>query len=79
MDPIYQTLLTMGCMLGSFYWGLKQGAIKGSQHTWEIVIEAFNAIYVDWNDDDNVITFTNADDMSKKFKSSEAWKSGKDL
>lgn len=77
MDPITQTILTVTCMLITYFWGLKQGTIKGAQSTWEVVIEAFNAIYIDWDEEDSILTFTNADDLSKKFKSSEAWKNGK--
>lgn len=74
MDPISQTILTLVCMIGAFFWGLKQGTVKGAQATWEIVIDAFNAIHIDWNEETNELTFTREGNLSKTFKSSEAWK-----
>lgn len=70
MEPVTQTILTLTMMLFAYFWGKKEGVLKGSEMVWSIIIDAFDVIHIDWNDDNNHLTFTNED--GKIFKSSEA-------
>lgn len=71
MDPIYQTILTLVCMLGAFFWGQHRGVIIGSEVTWNLIIESFDATHIDWDEETNEMVFFNKHD--KKFKSTEAF------
>jgi|DEB0MinimDraft_3_1074331.scaffolds.fasta_scaffold50391_3 hypothetical protein len=72
MEPISQTVLTIICMLATWFWGNKQGAVGGSQHTWSIVIDAFDATHIEWQEENNELVFTN--EYGKTFKASEVFK-----
>tara|TARA_R110000868_G_scaffold312446_3_gene573373 strand:+ start:234 stop:452 length:219 start_codon:yes stop_codon:yes gene_type:complete len=58
-------------MAAAFVWGRKEGIITGAQETWGVVMDAFDAMHCDWDQEDNELIFTN--EYGKKLNSSRAW------
>lgn len=75
MEPIYQTLVTLACMVGAFIWGLNVGFKKGSITSWTMIKVAFGAkdLYFDVNRCE--IRFECTDGITRF--SSDAWSNEK--
>ena len=52
MDVIDQTLLTLGCMIGAYLWGKREGTFAGRAQTWLFFSDVFNAIHIEVIEDD---------------------------
>lgn len=69
MDPIWQTVLTLSCMGFAYLWGRRVGIESGAMAVWGLIMNAFNIVRVDFEEETGNISFV--DEFERRYSSSE--------
>ena len=70
MDPAWQMFLTIGCMLGAWFWGIYVGIQKGSFACWHAIFENFAIDNLELDEEGNMMCFRDGVKLNPR----DAWK-----
>lgn len=76
MDPITQTLLTIGCMFGAFIWGKLSGFSRGALWAFDRVLEELQADGYEIDQERDTLKFYK---KGKEFSARGAWLRDEDV
>ena len=76
MDPISQTVLTLVCMLGTFFWGKVRGFNHGALWAFDRVLDEIEADSFVIDEENDCLTFHK---NGRKFSAKKAWTNEEDI
>jgi len=75
MDPVSQTLLTLGCMFAAFLWGKVNGFNRGAIWAFDRVLDEIEADAYSIDEDNEKLSFFK---RGRKFSAKRGWSNDED-